>query len=270
MAAMKILFVGAGKMGGAILCALAENGYPASSIYFYEPDDAQAKKIAAQSKAERVTSLSETFSKVEGVFLCLKPQVFSKSYSEISKELEKSGKDPILISIMAGISLSSLRKIFPKSEHIVRTMPNIAIMAKEGMIAIVSEGVEESILRTIEFLFSTCANTVRISEAQIDAVTGISGSGPAFVFQFIMALVMGGVKTGLTWDAAMKLALSTVSGAVAMLKFSKLNIAELTADICSPAGTTIAGIHELENRAFKGTVMAAVEAAAKRSAELGK
>jgi pyrroline-5-carboxylate reductase len=149
-------------------------------------------------------------------------------------------------------------------------MPNIAVTVKKGTVAIAEEGIEESVLQTVEFLLSTCANTVRVLENQMDAVTGLSGSGPAFVFQFAEALVMGGIKAGLPRDAAMKLVLSTIEGSIELLKDSKLNPAELTANVCSPAGTTIAGIQELENRAFRGAVMAAVEVAAKRSMELGK
>jgi pyrroline-5-carboxylate reductase len=267
--AKKIFFIGAGNMGGAILSALTENGYPVSSVFFYEPDNAVANKIAERSKAARLVSLTEGFSKADIVFLCIKPQIFSKISAALRKEIEISGKEPIVVSIMAGVTLLSLRTAL-KIKNIVRTMPNITITVKKGTVAIAEEGVEESTLQTVEFLFSTCANTVRVLENQMDAVTGISGSGPAFVFQFTEALAMGGVKAGLTRDAAMKLALSTIEGSIEMLKDSKLNPGELTANVCSPAGTTIAGIQELENRAFRGAVMAAVEAAAKRSMELGK
>jgi pyrroline-5-carboxylate reductase len=267
--AKKIFFIGAGNMGGAILSALTENGYPVSSVFFYEPDDAAANKIAERSKAARLVSLLDGFSKADIVFLCIKPQVFSKTYAALRKDMEASGKELIVVSIMAGVTLLSLRTSL-KIKNIVRVMPNIAITVKKGTVAIAEEGIEESILRTVEFLFSTCANTVRIFESQMDAVTGLSGSGPAFVFQFAEALAMGGVKVGLPRDAAMKLALSTIEGSVEMLKDSTLNPGELTANVCSPAGTTIAGIQELENRAFRGAVMAAVEAAAKRSMELGK
>jgi len=187
----------------------------------------------------------------------------------LRKEIEIAGKETIIVSIMAGVTLLTLRTAL-KIKNIVRTMPNIAITVAKGTVAIAEDGVEESVLQTVEFLFSTCANTVRVLENQMDAVTGLSGSGPAFVFQFIEALVMGGVKAGLKRDSAMKLALSTIEGSIEMLKNSKLNPGELTANVCSPAGTTIAGVQELENKAFRGAVMAAVEAAAKRSAELGK
>ena len=269
--AKNILFIGTGNMGSAILNALSDSGYPPSSIFFYEPNDENANKASAgKSKTARFPSLTDGFSKADIVFLCIKPQIFAKAHPVISKEIEASGREPVIVSIMAGVTLAALRSAL-KVKNIVRTMPNIAVSVKKGMVAIVKEeGIEEDVLQTVEFLFSTCANTVRVLENQIDAVTGLSGSGPAFVFQFAEALAMGGVKTGLPYDIAMKLAISTMEGSVEMLRNSKLNPSELTASVCSPAGTTIAGIQELENRAFRGTVMAAIEAAAKRSMELGR
>jgi len=254
-----IFFVGAGSMGGAILCALTENGYSAGSVFFCEPNEEQANKIAKKSNAKKLSSIEEGFSKADLVFLCVKPQVFPK--------LSIPHSTATIVSIMAGVPISALRAKFPKN-IVVRTMPNIAVAAKKGTVAIATDGVEERVLETVEQIFSTCASTVRVMEAQMDAVTGLSGSGPAFVFQFIEALAMGGVKMGLPRGIAMKLALSTVQGSVKMLEQSGLNPGELTANVCSPAGTTIAGLQELEKNAFRGTVMAAVETAAKRSAEL--
>jgi len=268
--AKNILFIGTGNMGSAILNALSESGYPASSVFFYEPNDERATKAAEKSKAARVLSLTEGFSKADIVFLCIKPQIFAKIYASIHKDIETSGKELIIVSIMAGATLNFLRNAL-KTKNIIRTMPNIAVAVKKGTVAIVKEeGIEEDVLQTVEFLFSTCANTFRVFENQIDAVTGLSGSGPAFIFQFVEALAMGGVKAGLPRDVAMELAISTINGSVEMLNDTKLSPGELTATVCSPAGTTIAGVQELENRAFRGAVMAAVEAAAKRSAELGR
>jgi pyrroline-5-carboxylate reductase len=266
--AKNIFFIGTGNMGSAILCTLTESSYPVSSVFFYEPDEKRANEIAEKSKATRLVSLVEGFSKADIVFLCIKPQIFSKISASLLKDMESSSKELVIVSIMAGVTVASLHEAL-KIKNIVRTMPNIAITVKKGTVAIAKDGIEESILQTVETLFSACANTVRVLESQMDAVTGLSGSGPAFVFQFIEALAMGGVKAGLPRDVAMKLVLSTVEGSIEMLK-SKLNPGELTASVCSPAGTTIAGMQELENRAFRGIVMTAVEVAAKRSAELGR
>ncbi|MDR0517565.1 MAG: pyrroline-5-carboxylate reductase [Fibromonadaceae bacterium] len=280
LSAKKIFFIGAGNIGGAILRALTENGHPPEAVFFHEPNEELANKVAEASKAQKVFSIEEGISKADLVFLCVKPQVFR----EISKELQvfKAFEDltenthnflvprtPIIVSVMAGISIAALREAFP-NKSIVRTMPNIAITTKSGTVAIATDGVEEDVLQMVESLFSACADTFRVFESQMDAVTGLSGSGPAFVFQFAEALAMGGVKTGLPRDTAMKLALSTLIGSTQMLKKSKLCPGELTASVCSPAGTTITGLQELENKAFRGIVMAAVEAAAKRSVELGK
>jgi len=243
-------------MGSAILNSLIGENL---EMFFYEPDEERASKI----NAIRVSSIEEGLSKADIAFLCIKPQVFrSLHYIELQKPC-------IIISIMAGVTVAHLQRKF-ECASIVRTMPNIALIAKKGTVAIATDGVEESVLKTVEQLFSKCACTVRVSESQMDAVTGLSGSGPAFVFQFIEALMMGGVKMGLSHETSMRLALSTVAGAAEMLQKSKSSPDDLTADVCSPGGTTIAGIQELEEKAFRGIVMAAVETAAKRSAELGK
>jgi len=266
----KIFFIGAGNMGGAILCALTDSGYPPELIFFYEPNEEQAHKVFEKSKAIRLAFLSDGFLKADVVFLCIKPQIFSKIRRELIEGLMDLDRHPIVISVMAGVPVSALKTPLLTRYNFVRTMPNIAVTVKKGTVAIATDNVEESVLQLVEFLFSKCANTVRVHENQMDAVTGLSGSGPAFIFQFIEALAMGGVKMGLQRDVAMKLALSTMIGSVKMLENSSSGPSELTADVCSPAGTTIAGLQALENRAFKGAVMAAVETAAKRSAELGK
>ncbi|GHV13065.1 pyrroline-5-carboxylate reductase [Fibrobacterales bacterium] len=264
-------------MGGAILNALTGSGYPAGSVFFYEPENEQAAKLS-KSGAKRVSEIEDGFLKADVVFLCIKPQIFSKIANSLASDLDKvmelradKSKDkPIIVSIMAGVPISKLQSTFDGNAVLVRTMPNIALTVGKGTVAISSDGVSDADLQTVEFLLSTCSNTVRVSESQMDAVTGLSGSAPAFVFQFVEALAMGGVKMGLSRDVAMNLALSTIRGAHKMLKESGLGTGELTANVCSPAGTTIAGIQELEKGAFRGVVMAAVEAAALRSAELGK
>jgi len=243
-------------MGNAILSSLIGEDM---ELFFYDPDKERASKI----QATPVSCIEEGLEKADIAFLCIKPQIFRKLHHI---DLQKPCT---LISIMAGVTVSNLQRKF-ESACIVRTMPNIAITAKKGTVAISTDSVEESVLQTVEQLFSKCANTVRVSESQMDAVTGLSGSGPAFAFQFIDALVMGGVKMGLRHEVAMELAISTVGGAAKMLQESKLSPGALTASVCSPGGTTIAGMQELENKAFRGIIMAAVEAAAKRSAELGK
>jgi len=266
--AKNIFFLGAGNMGGAIMNALTESGYPVSAVFFYEPDDERANKIAEKSKATRLSSSAEGFSKADIVFLCVKPQIFSTISASLHKEMEHSNKEFIIISIMAGVKIASLHAAL-KRKNIVRTMPNIAVLVRKGTVAIAEEGVEESVLQTVEFLFSTCANTVRVLENQMDAVTALAGSGPAFVFQFVEAMAMSGVRAGLSHEAAMNLVLSTMEGSAEMLRDPKSNPGDLTASVCSPGGTTIAGMEELETRAFRGTIMAAIEATVKRSVELG-
>jgi len=263
-----ILFLGAGNMGAAILRGLIGSGYPAGQIFFFEPSDAVAAQIA-DTGAERVSSALVGFSKADIVLLCIKPQVFSHVAPNLRIDLEKSKRHPLFISVMAGVTRERLLVSLGLKTDVVRTMPNLPLTVGKGTVAIATDEASEESLRIAESIFSTCGTPVRVQEYQMNAVTGLSGSGPAYVFQFIEGLAMGGVKAGLPRDVAMKLALSTVQGSVELLLSSNKGPSELTAMVSSPGGTTIAGLQVLEDSAFRGALMRTVESATKRSAELG-
>lgn len=263
-----ILFLGAGNMGAAILRGLVGSGYAASRIFFYEPSDAVAS-LLADTGATRVPNALAGFEKADVALLCIKPQVFSHVAPSLRIDIEKSKKHLLFISVMAGVPRERLLSSLGLKNDVVRTMPNLPLTVGKGTVAIATDEASEESLRLAESIFSTCGTPVRVQEYQINAVTGLSGSGPAYVFQFIEGLAMGGVKAGLPRDVAMKLALATVLGSVEMLQQSGKGPGELTAMVSSPGGTTIAGLQVLEDSAFRGTLMRTVEAAAKRSAELG-
>ena len=263
-----ILFLGAGNMGAAILKGLVASGYTASLLQFYEPSDAVAAPLSALG-AQRVSSFAQGLASADVVLLCIKPQVFSHVAPSLRNDIEKSGKHLLFISIMAGISRERLCSALNLKSDVIRTMPNLPLTVGKGAVAIATDESSEEALQTAEGIFAACGSTVRVQEYLINAVTGLSGSGPAYVFQFIEGLVMGGVKAGLPRDVSMKLALSTVLGSVEMLQQGSKGPGELTAMVSSPGGTTIAGLQVLEDAGLRGTLMRTVEAAAKRSAELG-
>lgn len=263
-----ILFLGAGNMGAAILRGLVRSDYPASRIFFFEPSDQVAAQLS-DTGAQRVVTALEGFMKAQVVLLCIKPQVFSHVAPNLRIDIEKCGKHLLFISVMAGVSRERLLHSLNLKTDVVRTMPNLPLNVGKGAVAIATDETSEESLLITESIFATCGTPVRVQEYQMNAVTGLSGSGPAYVFQFIEGLVMGGVKAGLPRDTAMKLALSTLQGSVEMLLQSGKGPGELTAMVSSPGGTTIAGLQVLEDSAFRGALMRAVEAAAKRSAELG-
>ena len=177
--------------------------------------------------------------------------------------------DRLVVSIVAGATIASLEKL-TGTKRIVRVMPNTPALVGEGMSCIAAtSAVQESDLAEVETLLSSVGLCRRVAEKQLDAVTGLSGSGPAFVLEFIMALADGGVYAGLSRDAALELAIQTVLGSAKLARESGTPVGELRDAVISPAGTTSRGVMELAKGAFSATVVSAVVAAADRSAELG-
>lgn len=268
-----IFFIGAGNMGGAILKGLLNTNYPVQKISFFEPSDSIASALETLG-AQRVNSFAEGYAKAEVLMLCVKPQIFSLLPTQWKKELNVSDstipsiQEKTVISIMAGVSREKIKLALGDTE-IVRIMPNLALTVGKGTIALATDGVSEETLAFAESIFETVGTTCRVQESSMDAVTGLSGSGPAYVFEFIEGLIRGGVCMGLSREAATKLAIGTVEGSVKLLKETGKTPSELSAMVSSPGGTTIAGLQVLEDSAFRGTLMNAIKAATKRSKELG-
>jgi pyrroline-5-carboxylate reductase len=252
--------------------------------------DAERPKAEAAAKAlgARVYGSNiEAVMQGDFVFLAVKPQVLPAVLEEIGpalKERQKAGKPAVLVSMVAGFSIGAIRAklsgpLRPVGAEdsrsiaqipIVRIMPNTPALISQGMIALAaSEEVGGEKLRELETILGGAGVVDRLDERYMDAVTGLSGSGPAFVYLFIEALADGGVRSGLPRDKALRYAAQTVLGAAAMVRDTGKHPGELKDMVASPAGTTIAGIAVLEAGAFRGTVMNAVDAACKRSKELG-
>ena len=237
----KIFFVGTGNMGGAILRGLLSAGTAASEISFLEPNDKAAEAYTALG-CVRKASFADGVAAADVTFLCVKPQIFKLVAKEWESAMQSQKSEKTFISIMAGVK-------------------------RESLLAVL--GSKSQVLRVAEEIFNTIGVTCRVTESLMDAVTGLSGSAPAYVFEFIEGLTRGGVKAGLTRDVALKLTLGTIEGAVELVKQSGKSPSDLCAMVCSPGGTTIAGIDALEDGAFRSTLIKAVEAGTKRSKELG-
>ena len=174
------------------------------------------------------------------------------------------------ISIMAGVARNSLLEALGAKNQVLRVMPNLPLTVGKGTVALATDGVSEATLKIAEEIFGNIGVTCRVTESLMDAVTGLSGSAPAYVFEFIEGLTRGGVKAGLTRDVALKLALGTIEGSVELVKQTGKSPSDLCAMVCSPAGTTIAGVDALEEGAFRSSLIKAVVAGTNRSKELGK
>ena len=203
----------------------------------------------------------------EVVVLAVKPQTLSDVLREIGSGLD--GK--LTVSIVAGVTIRAIAEQSGGGKGIVRAMPNQPVLVREGMTALaVGPGVSDDKIQIVRTIFESVGRVVLIEERLMDAVTGLSGSGPAYVFQAIEALADGGVKMGLPRQTAELLAVQTVLGAARLVLESGEHPAKLKDRVASPGGTTIAGLHQLEQGGFRATLMAAVEAATTRSQELGR
>lgn len=267
-----ILFLGTGNMGGGILRGLlSKQVVPAAQIGMVEPSDIFANEFTAQG-VKRFANADEALAWADVTLICVKPQIFKAVAGEWRLALQKSGKRPEFISIMAGVTSVSIQEALGNqlTLSVLRTMPNLPMAIGLGTVALSADTASATLVEKGKAIFSAVATTVAVNESQIDAVTALSGSGPAWVFQFIEGMVQAGVRVGLTRDASMAMALSTIEGSVAMVKESGKSPSDLTAAVCSPGGTTICGVQALEEGAFRATIMKAVEAAYNRSKELGK
>ena len=257
-------------MGGAILRGLLKAGTDASTIFFFDPSDKAAAEVSALG-CVRVASFAEGLAKADVTFLCVKPQIFklvAAAEWKAAATAEKAVKT--FVSIMAGVTRKALIEVLGEKNQILRVMPNLPLTVGKGSVGLATDGVTEETLAIAEKIFGNIGVTCRVAESLMDAVTGLSGSAPAYVFEFIEGLTRGGVKAGLTRDVALKLALGTIEGSVELVKQSGKSPSDLCAMVCSPAGTTIAGINALEEGAFRSTLIKAVVAGTDRSKELGK
>jgi pyrroline-5-carboxylate reductase len=241
-------------------------------------DFRRAAEFAAPLGAKAWASNVEAAEQSQYLVLAVKPQVVASVLKDLAPPLAqrvREGQPVVLVSIVAGLSINALREHLggPGSaagQPVIRLMPNTPALVSKGMIALAASAeVSEKAVGELERILSSAGLIDRVDEKFMDAITALSGSGPAYGYLFIEALADGAVKVGLPRDKALRYAARTVLGAAAMVEETGRHPGELKDAVCSPGGTTIAGVATLEERAFRGTVMAAVEAAYKRSKELG-
>jgi pyrroline-5-carboxylate reductase len=262
-------FVGAGAMGEALIKGLVEAGLVAAdSVHAF---DVRAERMAELSQRYGIRwarSNAEVVGAADVVILAVKPQIMSAVLGEIRGAL---GRRVLVISIAAGVSTARLRELLGAEARLIRVMPNTPALVLEGVTAIAKgQGLESGDLETAEELFGAVGKVVVLDEELMDAVTGLSGSGPAYVAIVIESLADGGVKMGLDRATAMTLATQTVLGAARMLSQTGLHPGVLKDMVSSPGGTTIAGIAGLEEGGIRTTFIKAVERATVRSRELGR
>lgn len=265
----KIAFLGAGNMAEALLKGLLRAGAAGpQEIVCAEPRSGRRQEIEQRHGVRAIASNREAAAGADVVLLSVKPQVIEAVLDEIAPEI---GTSKLVVSIAAGVPIAAIAGRLPPGARIVRTMPNTPALAGAAATALAAgPGATAEDLLLAKRLFESVGTAVVVAEPLLDAVTGLSGSGPAFVYLFIEALADGGVKAGLPRAEALQLAAQTVLGAAKLVLESGEHPGRLKDQVTSPGGTTIAGVHALERAGFRGAVIDAVEAAARRSRELGE
>jgi len=264
----KVGFLGSGNMGEAIIKGLLQTGLvPAGSIAATDVRADRLQQIASQYGIRPVNANRTLVTESDVVILAVKPQIMSAVLRDIAGSVDRS---KLLISVAAGVPVPALREALGRPARLIRVMPNTPALVLEGATAIArADGLEAGDLELAQELFGAVGRVVVLDEDALDAVTGLSGSGPAYVAIVIESLADGGVKMGLDRATAMTLAAQTVLGSARLIIETGIHPGQLKDMVSSPGGTTIAGIAALEDGGVRRTFISAVERATQRSRELG-
>lgn len=266
----KLGFIGGGLMAEALIKGITGAGLvEAGQILVADPSSDRQALLHKEYKVATVAVATTVWAECKVVILAVKPQVI---VGVLRDSRDKIQADHLLVSIAAGIPLSVLEDAVSGCGcRVIRVMPNTPAIVLKGASALSpGRGVTPEDMACAASIFDAVGISIVLDEGYLDAVTGLSGSGPAYVFTFIEALIDAGVKVGLARPVAQSLALQTVLGSVLLALDGNRHPAELRAMVTSPGGTTIAGLHELEKGAFRSLITNAVEAATNRSCELGR
>lgn len=258
-------FIGVGNMGGALARAAAKSG---ASMLLSNRTAGKAQTLAAELGCE-AGSNREIAERCTYIFLGVKPQMLPELLQELKAPLSARTERFVLVSMAAGVTIETIRDTLGLSCPVVRIMPNLPVALGSGVVLISADAsVSEQELTALERALREAGLLMRMPEASLDAGSAVSGCGPAYAYMFLDALACGGVSCGLRYDEALALAAQTLVGAAQMTLASGKHPGKLQAEVCSPGGTTIAGVRALEQHAFRAAAMDAVIAAYTRTKEL--
>lgn len=266
---LRIAVIGAGNMGQALLEGLVESGQVRPSRIC--ASDRRKERLAGLKKRLRICTESRNTTAVKNadvVILAVKPQIIDKVLAELEPALPA---DCLLISIAAGFPTGLIERLAGGKRRVVRAMPNIAATVRMAATAICTgKHARKADMKLARRIFETCGTVTEVDESLMDAVTGLSGTGPMYIFIIIEALSDAGVRVGLGREQATQLAIQTVLGAGEMVRTTGRHPIFLKDMVTSPGGTAINALYSLEKTGLRADLMDAVEAATRRSAELGK
>ena len=264
----KIAFIGAGNMAEALASGMLQAGLTESkNLSASDVDPSRLELFHSRYNIQSLATNLKAAQSADIVILAVKPQVMDEVLGELKGAKEVP---PLFITVAAGFPITRVLSHFSNQVPVIRAMPNTPCVVLEGVTAIAAgPGVTSDQIKIATTIFNAVGQTVEIEESLLDAVTGLSGSGPAYVYVMIDALADGGVRMGIPRQVANILAAQTVLGTAKMVLESGDHPGVLKDRVASPGGTTIAGLHKLEQGGLRATLMNAVEAATRRSQELG-
>ena len=261
-------FIGIGNMGEALIAGLLKAKFiTPEHILVYDADGERLRSIQKKYDVKKASDNNYLSSQCDILLLCVKPQSMKEVIEEIADSLDPS---KLLISIAAGVPLYAIETYARKQLRLIRVMPNINVLVQEGVSAIAPGNLAtDEDIKWAKAIFDCVGKSIAIHESLMDAVTGLSGSGPAYVFLMIEALTDAGVHLGMTRSQAFTLVTQTVMGSVKLLSHTGEHPALLREKVTSPGGTTAAGLYKLEEGGLRKILIDAVIAATQRSKELG-
>ncbi len=264
---LRLGVIGVGKMGGIIVRSIADAVFPAEQIWVTDLDEALVEQLCDEKGTNRANDVVALVENTEVILCAVTPPAVPHVLPQVARALSVP---QWLISIAAGVTTTTLESYFDKVPPIIRVMPNIAASVGAA-ISVLTTGsaANQEHLEIAEQIFNACGTSLVMDERHLDAVTGVSGSGPAYVALFIEALADAGVHVGLPRADAQKLATHTVLGAATMLAETQEHPAVLKNRVTTPGGTTAAGLHALEHGGLRATLTEAILAATARAKELG-
>ena len=266
----RIGFIGTGHMARALARGfLKKQSITKEQLFGHDVHSEAAKRFVDQTGGAHTASIKDLVTNSDVVFLAVKPQQMGEVLHTIGS-LRALGLNPLWITVAPGIAIRTYLKEIGNVARLVRVMPNTPCLVGDGVSGFcVSEGVKPDDIKITTDLLSTVGTAIQFPERQLDAVAGLSGSGPAYVYMIIEAMADGGVKMGLSREHALQLAAHTVLGSAKMVLQTGDHPALLKDKVCSPRGTTISAIHSLEQAGLRAALIGAVEAATLRSREMG-
>lgn len=263
----KIGFIGMGNMGQAILKGLLRAGTPTQELLFTAAHEEKMEQVTRETGVAHAASNAACAQWAQYLILAVKPQYFDAVFAEITPGLREG---QVVISLAPGLAAASLQERMGGKVRVVRAMPNTPALLGEGMtgVACGAAGLSEEEQEEIVHIFSSCGRVALVEERQMDAVGCVSGCSPAFVYMFIEALADAGVKYGLPRRTAYEMAAQAVAGSAKMVLETGKHPGQLKDEVCSPGGTTIAGVSALEEFGLRNAVIKAADAAFEKSRKM--